>query len=355
MSETETQTSETTPEPPGAAPQPPAPRLGAPLSPALIIAIVAIVLLAWQWLDSRQRYTALELSLTQRLSEFDTRNRESQLLAKKAEESGTQSAAHVALIEQKLAESQNQQDALQALYQEFANNRDERVVSEVEQLLVIASEQLQLTGNIRSALLALQTADMRLQQIDKPQAIQLRKLIGKDIERLQALPAVDVVGASLRMEAIASTVEKLPLMSEHHPRPATDATSPDYETNAWHRLAGEIWQDIRQLVRIERIDHPEPPLLTPEQSFFLRENLRLRLLTARIALLQRDEATYHADLRAAEDWLQRHFDTSDKGVQGAIATIHQLGSGTVNIQLPDIAETLNAANRYKLSLERITK
>ncbi|MCX7626897.1 MAG: uroporphyrinogen-III C-methyltransferase [Methylophilaceae bacterium] len=321
-------------------------------APAMVVAILAIVLLAWHWLDSRQRYTALELTLSQRLNEFDTRNRESQLLAQKAEESGTQLAARIALIEQKLAESRNQQEALQVLYQEFANNRDERVVAEVEQLLVIASEQLQLAGNIRSALLALQTADMRLQQIDKPQAIQLRKLIGRDIARLQALPAVDVVGASLRMEALASTVDKLPLMSEHHPRPATDAIAPDYETNPWRRLAGEIWRDIRQLVRIERIDRPEPPLLTPEQSFFLRENLRLRLLTARIALLQRDEATFHADLRAAEEWLKRYFDTDDPAVKNAVATVHQLGSSTVNIQLPDLAETLNAANRYKLTLER---
>jgi uroporphyrin-3 C-methyltransferase len=342
MSESESQL------PPQATP----PRAGFSPNIALIVALAAIVLLAWQWLDSRQRYTALEITLSQRLNDFDTRNRESQLLAKKAEESSTQSAVHLALIEQKLAESQNQQESLQTLYQEFANNHDERVVSEVEQLLVIAGEQLHLAGNLRAALLALQTADMRLQQLDKPQAIPLRKSIGRDIEHLQALPAVDVVGSSLRLEGMAAMVEKLPLMSEHHPRPFSDATSPDYETNAWRRLAGEIWHDIRQLIRIERIDRPEPPLLTPEQSFFLRENLRLRLLTARIALLQRDEATYHTDLRAAEDWLKRHFDTSDKHVQNTIASIGQLAGSAINIQLPDISETLNAANRYKLSLEK---
>lgn len=321
-------------------------------TPALVLACIAIVLLAWHWLDVRQRYTALELALSQRLNEFDTRSRETQLLAKRAEEASTQAVAHLGLIEQKLAESRSQMDALQTLYQEFANNRDERLVAEVEQLVVIAAEQLQLAGNIRSALMALQTADMRLQQIDKPQAIQLRKLINRDIAQLQMLPAVDIVGASLRLETLASTLDKLPLMSEHHPRPASDVIAPDYETNPWRRLAKELWQDIRQLVRIERIDHPEPPLLTPEQSFFLRENLRLRLLTARIALLQREEATYHADLRAAEDWLKRHYDTTDPAVKNAIATLHELGSGTLKIQLPDITETLNAASRFKLSLER---
>jgi uroporphyrin-3 C-methyltransferase len=329
-----------------------APHIGISPTVALAVALVAIVLLAWQWLDSRKTIATLEVTLSQRLGDFDTRNRESQLLAKKAEESVTQSNAHVALIEQKLAESQNQQEALQMLYMEFANNREERLMSEVEQLVSIASEQLQLAANPKSALLALQTADMRLQALDKPQAIQLRKLISKDIERLQALPLIDTVGISLRLDGIAAMVDQLPLTSDHHPRPASDTTAPDFETNAWRRLAGEVWQDVRRLIRIERIDHPEPPLLTPEQAYFLRENLRLRLLTARIALLQRDESTYHNDLRAAEDWLKRHFDTSDAHVQNSIASIHQLAGSAINIQLPDLTESLNAAGRYKLSLEK---
>lgn len=345
--------SETEPESIAPSSAPPAePRAVPSATIALIVALAALVLLAWQWLDNRQRFNAMEYSLTQRLSEFDARNRESQLLAKQAQDASAQATTHVTLLEQKLAESESQQDALQTLYQEFANNRDDRLVSEAEQLLVLAGEQLQLAGNVRSALMALQTADMRLQQIDKPQAIQLRKLIAKDIERLQAVPAVDVVGTSLRLEGMAAAVENLPLLSDHHPHSANDAVAPDYETNAWRRLAGEVWHDIRQLVRIERIDHPEPPLLTPEQSFFLRENLRLRLLTARIALLQRDDSSYHADLRAADDWLKRHFDTSDQNVQNTLTTIRQLAGNVINIQLPDISESLNAASRYKLSLEK---
>jgi uroporphyrin-3 C-methyltransferase len=342
MSDTETQ--QATP--------PVVPRTGVSPTLALVVALAAIVLLAWQWLDSRKATATIEVSLSQRLGEFDTRSRESQLLAKKAEESGIQSTARIALIEQKLAESQNQQDSLQMLYMEFANNRDERIMSEVEQLVIIASEQLQLAGNLKSALIALQTADMRLQQLDKPQAIQLRKLIGKDIERLQAMPLVDTVGISLRLEGMAAMVDKLPLMSDHHPRTSSDVVAPDYESNAWRRLAGEVWQDLRRMIRIERIDHPEPPLLTPEQAYFLRENLRLRLLTARIALLQRDEATYHTDLRATEDWLKRHFDTTDAHVQNSVASIRQLAGSAINIQPPDLTETLNAAGRYKLALEK---
>jgi uroporphyrin-3 C-methyltransferase len=321
------------------------------ISPALVIALIAVVLLAWQWLDTRQRLTALELSLSQKLSSFDVRNVETALTSKKAEEKVDQTTARLAVIEQKLAESQDQLEALQTLYAEFANNREESTISEVEQLLVIASEQLQLASNPKTALIAMQTADSRLQQLDKPQAIQLRKQLAKDIARLQALPAVDVVGDSLRLEVMAAEVEKLPLMSDHHPR-VKQTTAPNQQASRWQRLAGEVWQDMRQLIRIERIDRPEPPLLTPEQTFFLRENLRLRLLTARIALLQRDEATYRADLTAAEGWIKQHFDTSDSTVQNTIATMQQLANSSISIQLPDISDTLNAASRYKLFLQK---
>jgi len=319
---------------------------------ALTVAIVAMLLFIWLWLDARQYKATLELQLSQKLGEFDTKNRESALLAKKAEEATTQANARMLVLEQKLADSQSQQEALQTLYQEFSNHREERVMSEVEQLLIIANEQLQLAGNLKTALLAMQTADTRLQQIDKPQAIQLRKLLAKDIERLQISPSVDTVGISLRLETITGDIAKLPLISEHHPRTRDVPATPEIEASRWKKLGYEIWQDLRQLIRIERIDHPEPPLLTPEQAFFLRENLRLHLLTARIALLQRDEATYKADLAAAEDWLKRHFDTSDQAVQNAMATTHQLAGNAINIQLPDISASLNAASKYKVMLQK---
>ena len=325
------------------------------LSPALVIAVIAIALLAWQWLDTRQRLTALELSLSQKLNSFDMRNVENTVTAKQAEEKVDQTTARLAVIEQKLAESQDQLEALQTLYAEFASNREERTISEVEQLLVIASEQLQLANNPKTALIAMQTADNRLQQLDKPQAIQLRKQLAKDITRLQTLPAVDMVGTSLRLEVMATEVEKLPLMSDHHPRVDDKPIAPVYQASRWQQLAGEVWLDIRQLIRIERIDHPEPPLLMPEQIFFLRENLRLRLLTARIALLQHDEATYHSDLSAAEGWIKQHFDTSDSRVQNTIDTMHQMANSSISIQLPDISDSLNAASRYKLFLQKGSK
>lgn len=319
------------------------------LPPALLLALLALALVSWQWLDTKRKLTRLEASLSQKLSEFDNRNRETALLAKQAETTSAVVAAQVAILQQKQAEFQSQQESLQTIYREFANNRDERAFAEVEQLLIIANQQLQLAGNVKTALLALQSADQRLQQMDKPQAVQLRAQLAKDIERLQASPAVDIAGISLKLETMANAATGLPLVSEHHPRPSIPASQ---QEEGWRGLAGEIWRDIRQLVRIERIDRPEPPLLTPEQAFFLRENLKIRLLTARIALLQHDEATYRADLRAAEAWLKRHFDIADPVVGSTITSLRELAGNAINIQLPDISESLATATRYKLMLQK---
>lgn len=318
---------------------------------ALILAALAFAATVWQWLDSRQRTIVLEQTLTQRLSQFDERNREVRVLSKLTEESAAQAEAKVTLLEQRLEESRSQQEALQTLYLELANNRDEQTIAEVEQLLIAASQQLQLAGNAKPALLALQTADARLQQLDKPQVIALRKIIGRDIQRIQALPSVDTVGISLKLESLVDAADKLPLISERHPQ-SDKPLLPDWDSNPWRRLTQEIWQDIKRMVRVERMDEPELPLLEPEQAYFLRENLKLRLLTARIALLQHDEPTYRADLQLAGNWLKRYFNTQDSAGRNALTALEQLSSSDISIELPDIGESLNAIANYKLSLDR---
>ena len=318
---------------------------------ALVLVILALCIMAWQWLNTRHRFTELEQTLSQRLEQFASNNQQSLALARRADERSVEATARTALLEQKLAESRDQQEALQTLYLELANNREERVIAEVEQLLIIANQQLQLAGNIKPALLALQTADNRLQLLDTPQVIQLRKAVAQDILRLQKLPLVDIVGMSLKLENLADNVDSLPLVSERHPMPAT-TPAPDWDSSPWHRLAQEIWQDLKRMIRLERVDRPEPPLLAPDQTFFLRENIKLRLLTARIALLQHDEANYRADLQAAEKWLKGYFDIREASTQIALSTIAQLSASNIMIEIPDISESLGLVSKYKLTLER---
>ena len=98
-------------------------------------------------------------------------------------ESGRRPETKLGLLEAKLAESQSQQLALEELYQELTRNRDEATLEEVEQLLLIANQQLQLASNVKAALIAMQEADARLQRIDRPN-YPVRKILAKDMDVL---------------------------------------------------------------------------------------------------------------------------------------------------------------------------
>lgn len=316
-------------------------------SAALAAAVIALAAVAWQWWDTRAQMGELRRELAQRLADADAAGKEARADAGQAKEAVRQADGKLALLEGKVAEFQGQQLALEALYQELSRTRDETALAEVEQYLLIAGQQLQLAGNVKAALIALQNADARLAALNRPQLTPVRRAVAKDMDRLRALPHVDVVGLSLRLDNLMAAVDSLPLAADVRPE-AVAAVPPPAQGNAWARWWREAWQDLRQLVRIRRVQQPEPPLLTPEQTWFLRENLRLRLLSARLSLLARDQASFREDLRAAQEWLARYFDANARPVAAALATLRQVSAAELSIELPDLAASLEALRAVKL-------
>ena len=328
----------------------PAAKPARPFNWISVVALVALALSLWQWWDGRQQYSNLQQELARRLSEADGAMKQSSLMVQQSNESVTQAQTKLAALENKIAESQNQQVALEAMYQELSRNRDEWSLTEIEQILSIAAQQLQLAGNIPGALVALQTADNRLQRIDKPQLAPLRKVIDQDIQTLKAMPFIDLTGMAVKLDNIIASVDKLPLLSEARAiQPDEAPRSTDKSDSFWNRWSGGFWQEIRQLVRIQNLENSDLPLLSPNQTFFLRENLRLRFLTARLALLRHDEATYKSDLKAAKDWLNRYFDTANRNVRSEDAALRQLIDSSINITIPDISGSMEAVRNYKLT------
>lgn len=323
---------------------------------ALMLTVFALLMLAWQWLSTRQRFNEVEKSLSQKLEIYQALNQQSLALAKQADEHSTEANTRAIVLEQKLAESRDQQEVLQTLYDQLAENREATAVTEVEQFLTIATQQLQLAGNVKSALLALQAADKRLEPLNLPRAIQLRETLNADMEKLRKLPQVDIMGMSAQLERIANLCATLPLISERQPTLNANAaqlgSTKNTPQNALQKFALSIWLDIKNLVTIERIDKPEPPLLSAEHAFYLRENLKLRLLTARIALLQHDEATFTADLKTTDQWLNQYFDTKHPNAIKALSLLKQLSANNIGIELPLLTESLAAVSRYKLTLEK---
>jgi uncharacterized protein HemX/uroporphyrinogen-III synthase len=321
----------------------------------LLVAIVLASALATVfWLDARQRIDATQQELARRLRDIEADAREARAVARQSDDALREARAKLTQLEGRLAESQSQQLALEALYQELSRNRDEWQLAEIEQVLAIASQQLQLAGNVRAALLALQLAEARLARTDRPQFVPVRRALARDIERLKSLPALDLPGMSMRIDGLAAQVDALPLAFDERSERSPAATAPaaSAERGFWARLSSEVWHELRQLVVVRQVNTPEPPLLPPSQAYFVRENLRLRLLNARLSLLSRDEAGYREDLRTAQRWIERYFDPRSKQTAEALNQLKQLSSTTISFELPSITESLEAVRGYKSRRER---
>jgi uroporphyrin-3 C-methyltransferase len=334
---------------------------------------VLALLLAAQWWSSHTQVSALREEVAQRLKNSDSIDAETRVLVKSMQEGVKELQGKVSILEGKQSEAQSQQLALEQLYQDLSKNRDDWALAEIEQVLSTASQQLQLAGNVQGALIALQNADSRLARSDKPQFLTIRRAIAKDLDRLRSLPSVDLTGMALRLDSIVSQVDTMPLLSDERPVQPTPPKSPRRAQKApenavnnapvakgnaatdwlavvgetWTALTNEMWQDVRQLVQIRNVETPDALLLSPTQAYYVRENLKLRLLNARLALLSRNETAFRSDLTAAQDTIARYFDTRVRQTQAAQAQLRQVQASNLSIEMPNLAESLNAVRNFK--------
>ncbi len=317
----------------------------------LVLALVVMIGLAW--FDARNSAQAIRSDLNRRLADEDTAI--AQAKAFDADQTGElrEAAAKLTLLETRLSELQSQQASLEAQYQDIAPSHDEIVLTEVEQLLHLASQQLALAANVPAALAALQLADLRLAGTNRTTLTPLRHALARDMDRLKAVPAADVPGIAVKLDRALATIDTLPLArDERLPEPEPVPPSPPTQDSAWLGFFRSAWNDLKSVVRIEVSDRAAAPLLTPEQAYFLRENLRLRLLAARVALLTRDERSFRADIAASNTWVKQYFDTRAKAVLALSATLTQLGLTAMPAELPDVNESLTALRTLRASHER---
>ncbi|NJD25901.1 MAG: hypothetical protein FIB06_10905 [Betaproteobacteria bacterium] len=304
---------------------------------ALGVAAVALAFAGWQWQGNRQDMAALQDELARRLAATDAGSKEERGARQALREQLESVQGKLGAVEAQVGEFAARSDQLQALYQDIARGREEAAVIEVEQAVAIAQQQLQLAGSVPSAILALQLAEVRLARIERPQAAGLKKALRADLERLAALPVPDLAALNARLEKLLVAVDKLPPGAHGRPQPVAP---PEAAAQTWwQRTGGEIWRELKGLIRIQRFDREEPALLAPGQEFIFRENLKLRLLNARLALLQRDQVTWRGELTVAGDWLGRHFDGEDKSVQAARGELRDLAGVKIAAELPDLRET----------------
>ena len=329
----------------------------------LIVGLLAF-LLGLQWWSARNDISDLRRELAQRLQSGDNMNIQTKLIANRVDDELKLVQGKVAVLEAKQVESQGQQLALEQLYQDLAKNRDDWALAEIEQVLSTASQQLQLAGNVRGALIALQNADARLARTDRPQFIAIRRAIAKDTDNLKSLPSVDLTGIAVRLDALVAQIDQMPLLSDAKPAvvapapksklasptPSDTKVSEDWRgvvLDRWNSWSSDLWNELRQLVRVRVVGTPEALLLSPGEAFFARENLKLRLLNARLALLSRNDAAFRSDLAEADRALVRYFEIRSRQTQAARELIKQLQESVLNIEMPTLSHSLAAVRQSR--------
>ena len=346
---------------------PPADAWLVPRKWALLVAVLAAAgLLAsgllWQKLGNIQE------ELARRSIDSGAQAIEARTLARQAQEGARELSARLAIQETRISEVSLQRTQLEELMQSLSRSRDENLVVDVESSLRLAQQQAQLTGSAEPLLAALRSADQRLSRAAQPRLNPLQRAIAKDMDRIKAATLTDVPVLLLKLDELVRMADDLPVANamvaagqRAAPAPAAPASAPRSAASAssagqssvlvFDKLALAAWsqrtlanlrEEARKLLRVSRIDQPEAALLSPEQSFFLRENLKLRLLNARLGLLSRQTDSVRADLGSASAWLGKYFDASSRKTQAAAQLLAQVQGQLKTSELPRLDETMAA-------------
>ncbi|HQS30460.1 MAG: hypothetical protein B7Y03_12445, partial [Polaromonas sp. 24-62-144] len=321
-----------------------------------------------------QKVSSMQEELARRSLDSGAQAIEARTLARQAEEGTRELAARLALLDSRISEVSLQRSQLEELMQSLSRSRDENMVVDVESALRLAQQQAQLTGSAEPLLAALRSAEQRLQRAAQPRLNPLQRAIAKDTERIKEASLTDVPALLLKLDELSRMADELPvangLLAGDTARPASApatrpvASRPAPGASAAHaegsakpvqtlldKLKPGVWLqgaldslqgEARKLLRVSRIDHPEAALMSPGQSFFLRENFKLRLLNARLSLLSRQTEIARSDLVAANAWLGKYFDPASRRTQAAVQLLQQVQSQIKTSELPRLDETMTA-------------
>jgi uroporphyrin-3 C-methyltransferase/uroporphyrinogen III methyltransferase/synthase len=333
-----------------AGPAAPARRTGLPWA-ALLALLLAVAVGAWSY----TQLAAVKRETARRLAELQQAAAAAGETATRADAEARAARQQAAVIESRLAEVESQRQALEQLYADLSRGRDEAVLVEVERLITLGAQELQFTGNVPTALAALQTADTRLARLESPRFLPLRRVLARDIERLKAAPTVDITGIALKIDQLLTGSENWPLLAEASPPAPAAAASPqapqpprevEWWERAWNSFQRELGE-YRDLIRIRAVDAPDAMLLGQQQQALVRQQLRLRLLNARQALLARNDRLYRADLAEAQVLLNRYFDVRQRDAAAAVASMKQLAQAPLTVESPNINDSVSAVRAVR--------
>lgn len=341
---------------------------------------VAGVVLAWvalAWVATlSQRLAKTQQEMARRTADTLAEVVAARHAATQADSVSKELTARLGVAELRLSEVSLQRSQLEELMLSVSRSRDDSLVQDIESALQLAIQQSQLTGSAQPLISALQGADQRIARAVQPRLNPVQRAIARDIELLRAAELVDVPALVSRIDELLRQVDEWPLRNapltvrpadapvveaakEPEPVPVSEvAETPialerglverqwarfnDWRTGVTERWWRQFIGATADFIRVSRIDQPEAALLAPEQSFILRENIKMKLLSARLGLLGRQLDTARADVLVTRDLVQRFFDDSSPSVRLALQGLSQLHADIRQEPVPRPDETLGA-------------
>ena len=306
-----------------------------------VLSLMGLLSSAFLW----QKLSSMQEQLARQSADAGVHSTEARAIARQAQEMAREAAARVAVFEARLSEVSLQRTQLEELMQSLSRSRDENMVVDIESAIRLAQQQAQLTGSVEPLLAALKSADQRVSRAAQPRLTPLQRAIARDIDRIKSVAISDTPGLLVKLDELVHLTDELVLANAV---PATRASSAakrepsDAAVTLWLRSLQVLRDQASSLLRVSRIEQPEAALLSPEQSFFLRENLKLKLLNARLGLLARQLDSARADLAAATVSLNRYFDPGSRKTQLVASTLQQVQTQMKTLQIPRVDETLAA-------------
>jgi uroporphyrin-3 C-methyltransferase len=309
---------------------------------ALIFAAgLALVVSGLLW----QKLAGIQEQLARQSADSGAMAVEARTLAKQAQDLARETAARQAVAEARVSEVTLQRTQLEELMQSLSRSRDENLVVDIESAIRLAQQQAQLTGSLAPLLAALRTADQRVARAAQPRLAPLQRAISRDIDRMKAATVTDTPGLLAKLDDLVRQVDDLPLMNavaQAQPPRGQPADTEPKPLVWWERGLDVVRSEARKLLRVSRIEQPEAVLLSPEQSFFVRENLKLKFVNARLGLLARQVDSARADLASASAALNKYFDPASRKTQVAAGLLQQVQAQMKAVELPRVDETLAA-------------
>lgn len=311
--------------------------------------------LLWQKVDGMQE------QLARQTAESGTQATEARAVARESQDLVREAAGRLSVLEARVQEATLQRSQLEDLLHSVSRSRDETLLMDVESALRIALQQAQFSGSLEPLTVTLKSSAQRIERAAQPRLAPVHRAMEQDLERLARANVMDTAGLLGRLDELVRIVDDMPLLSsmpiaqtlggtnasggipQSH---ALDAAITPTQWAWWQHWSARIWgasvDEARDLVRVRRIDHPEAMLLAPDQAFFLRENLKLKLLNARLGLLARQHESARADLGAASAAVAKYFNTQSRRTQSAQSLLLQIQTHLRQTEQPTLNDTLSA-------------